>query len=224
MRQRRVQLSRYLQQCDVNREIYRDFMLQALIHRFSAELDHVSALPSAHPERLFTHWLSMALELAVFHPPYHFDGDIPRYDHRDAGRCFAHLMLKLRQGLFIVREEYAIPLPLTQRMPGLSVTTLPNLEMARNFDFILAVQGDFGSDEQFAHFLAQIKIAPTGRINDVVQLQLPGIPLNVMTQAPKQLVELHGWQYIALETKVRYGRRLKKPAPLLSILAASSPA
>ncbi|QWA11542.1 type VI secretion system baseplate subunit TssK [Sodalis ligni] len=199
LRQRRRQLSRYIQQCDGNREIYRDFMLQSLIHRFSAELDHVSALPSVHPERLFAHWLSMALELTVCHPPYYFDGDIPRYNHRDAGRCFSNLMLKLRQGLFIAREEYAISLPLTNQMPGLSVATLPHPEMVRNFDFILAVQGDFGSDEQFAHFLAQIKIAPTGRINDVVQLQLPGISLNVMTQAPKQLVGLHGWQYIALD-------------------------
>lgn len=201
LRQRRSQLSRYLQQCDGCRETVADLQLLALIHRFSAQAEHALTLPLLHPEQLFGQWLPFALELTAFRVPYTLEGEVPCYDHRDAGRCFSRLMLLLRQGLCIILQENAIPLPLTKRISGLSVATLPDLHMAQSFDFILAVDADLRSDGQFAHLLAQIKIAPASRIRDLVQLQLPGIPLQCLAQAPKQLTVQPGWSYIQLESK-----------------------
>jgi type VI secretion system protein ImpJ len=210
LRQRRLQLSRYLQQCDSRRETIADLQLLALINRFSAQAEHALTLPHIHPEQLFAQWLPFALELTAFRAPYTLEGDVPLYDHRDAGRCFSRLMLLLRQGLCIILQENAIPLPLTKRITGLSVATLPDLEMAQTFDFILAVDADLRSDGQFAHFLAQIKIAPASRIRDLVQLQLPGIPLQCLAQAPKQLALQPGWSYIQLESKGALWQEVEK--------------
>jgi len=201
LRQRRQQLGRHLpRREDVRDMAASELMLLALMHRFSATVDHQLALPRVHPERLFAEWLPFALELTVYRPPHGFDGAIPRYDHRDLGACFDGLMATLRQGLFIVFEETAIALPLTKQMPGLQVTTLPDREMLDRFDFILAVATELRSESQLASFLAQIKIAPTCRIGDLVQLQLPGIPLVPLPQAPRQLPFQEGCSYFALES------------------------
>ncbi|WP_331121454.1 type VI secretion system baseplate subunit TssK [Acerihabitans sp.] len=186
LQQRRLRLGRRLQQRDEGRDMAADLMLQALIHRFSAGVDHLMRAPGAHPERLFAAWLPFALELAVYRAPHAFEGDIPVYDHEDIGGCFHALMSLLRQGLFIALEDSAISLPLTEKMPGLTVATLPDKEMPDRFEFVLVVAG-LESGAQSNAFLAQIKIAPACRIRDVVQLQLPGIPLRPLAQAPRQL-------------------------------------
>ncbi|TKI04329.1 type VI secretion system baseplate subunit TssK [Martelella alba] len=199
LRQRRRQLGRYLQQCAGGRETAVDLHLLGLIHRFGAIAEHTLTLPRLHPERLFAEWLPFALELAVSRPPYQFEGDMPRYDHLDIGGAFGRLMMRLRQGLFFILQENAVPLALTRQMPGLSVAVLPESGMIGNYDFVLAVQADLRTDDASAHFLAQVKIAPAGRIRDLVQLQLPGITLRCLFQAPRQLAAQPGWSYIELQ-------------------------
>ncbi|WP_413721608.1 type VI secretion system baseplate subunit TssK [Sodalis sp. RH24] len=198
LQQRRQRLGRQLQQRDEGHNRAADLMLQALIHRFSARVDHLLHAPRVHPERLFSAWLPFALELAVYRAPHVFAGDIPVYDHADIGGCFGLLMSLLRQGLFIALEDSAIPLPLTEKMPGLSVATLPDKEMPDRFDFVLRV-AELEGGAQTSAFLAQIKIAPACCIRDVVQLQLPGIPLRPLAQAPRQLPSRTGANCFALE-------------------------
>ncbi|NDL64387.1 type VI secretion system baseplate subunit TssK [Enterobacteriales bacterium SAP-6] len=199
LQQRRQRLGRHLQRREEGRDMTAaDLMLQALLHRFSARVSHLLHAPRVHPERLFAEWLPFALELAIYRAPHAFEGDIPRYDHADTGGCFEALMSLLRQGLFIALEESAIPLPLTERMPGLNLATLPDKAMLDRFDFVLAV-GELAAGAPMSAFLAQIKIAPVCRIRDVVQLQLPGIPLRPLPQAPRQLPLRKGASYFALE-------------------------
>ncbi len=199
LHQRRQQLSRHLQRWEEGRgTVATDLLLLALVHRFSARVSHLLDLPCVHPERLFAEWLPFALELAVYRPPHTFGGDLPHYDHGDIGRCFGELMAMLRQGLFIMLEESAIALPLTKRMPGLQVTTLPDRDMFNQFDFILVVDAELKSDALSTGFLAQIKIAPACRISDLVQLQLPGIPLHRLPLAPRQLPCREGCCYFQL--------------------------
>ncbi len=201
LRQRRQQFGRYVPRREEVKDMdASELMLLTLIHRFSAMVDHQLALPRVHPERLFAEWLPFALELAVYRPPHSFGGEIPRYDHCDIGQSFDSLMATLRQGLFIVFEENAIALPLAQQMPGLQVTTLPDRDMLDRFDFILVAAAELKSETQLASFLAQIKIAPACRIGDLVQLQLPGIPLLRLPQAPRQLPFQEGCSYFALES------------------------
>jgi len=211
LRQRRQQLGRYVPRREEIRDMAAsELMLLALIHRFSATVDHQLTLPRVHPERLFAEWLPFALELAVYRSPHNFEGDIPRYDHRDIGQCFEGLMATLRQGLFIVFEENAIALPLTKQMPGLQATTLPDRDMLERFDFILVVAAELKSESQLASFLAQIKIAPACRIGDLVQLQLPGIPLLRLTQAPRQLPFQDECSYFAVESGGVLWQQLRK--------------
>lgn len=200
LQQRRQRLGRHLQRREEGRDpAAADLMLQALIHRFSARVNHLLYAPRVHPERLFAEWLPFALELAVYRAPHAFEGNIPAYGHNDLGGCFDALMALLRQGLFIALEESAIPLPLTERMPGLNVATLPDKEMLDRFDFILVVD-ELEDGTMMSAFLAQIKIAPVCRIRDVVQLQLPGIPLRPLAQAPRQLPCRKGASCFTLES------------------------
>lgn len=213
LRQRRQQFGRHVPLREEGRDtMAAHLMLAALIHRFSASVSHQLAVPTLHPQRLFAEWLPFALELAVYRPPHGFDGDIPCYDHQDPGRCFGTLMGLLRQGLFLVLEENAIALTLTRQMPGLQVTTLPDRDMFERFDFILAVQAELKSEAQLSGFLAQVKIAPSCRISDLVQLQLPGIPLRRLPLAPHQLPYQEGWSYFGLEAGGGLWQQLVKTA------------
>lgn len=208
LQQRRQQLGRHLQRREEQRDrVTVNLLLQGIIHRFSAGVNHLLHAPRIHPERLFAEWLPFALELATCRAPYVFAGDMPTYDHTNIGRCFDVLMSLLRQGLFISLEDNASMLPLTERMPGLHLATLPDNALLEQYDFILEVDG-LAEGAPTSAFLAQIKIASVCRIRDVVQLQLPGIPLHALPQAPQALKRETTARYFTLEQSGDLWRQL----------------
>ncbi|WP_395479956.1 type VI secretion system baseplate subunit TssK [Candidatus Curculioniphilus buchneri] len=201
--QRCQKMTRYLQKCGLGQETTSKLHLLNLLYRFSATVEHTLTLPRIHPERLFAEWIPFALELAVSQPPYECKDHTPRYDHKNIGGSFIDLMMLLRKGLCFILEENIVSLTLRQQMPGFNIATLPESGMYQNYDFVLAVQDNFKNKETAVHFLAQIKISATHCIHDLVQLQLPGLPLCYLSQAPKQLAHQPGWSYILLkETSV----------------------
>ena len=50
-------------------------------------------------------------------------------------------------------------------------------------------------------FPTQVKLGPVERIRDLVNLQLPGIPLHPLPVAPRQIPYHAGFNYFELETR-----------------------
>ncbi|WP_380180321.1 type VI secretion system baseplate subunit TssK [Kalamiella sp. sgz302252] len=184
----------------LNRADFADFMLLALVNRHIGLLAHLRELPQLHPETLFCHWLSLATELKSYLPQRICEAErLPVYLHQDLEACFSELILLLRQGLSIVIEENATQLRLEDRSHGLNVATVPDANMIRECNFVLAVKADVPDEMLLANFPAQMKVAPVAKIRDLVQLQLPGITLHAMPAVPPQIPWHAGYSYFRLE-------------------------
>ncbi|SDK15984.1 type VI secretion system protein ImpJ [Pseudomonas delhiensis] len=177
-----------------------DFLLLQLINRHLGQVSHAISLASLHPERLFADWLALAGELATFTPRRMLSaGELPVYDHDDLAGCFGRLQLLLRQGLSVIHEDSALQIPIVERSHGLSVASLANPAMLDDFGFVLAARADLPAESLRTHLPAQLKVAPVQRIRDLVQLQLPGIALQPMPVAPRQIPYHSGFTYFEIE-------------------------
>ncbi|HEK1094936.1 TPA: type VI secretion system baseplate subunit TssK [Proteus mirabilis] len=200
-----------------------DFMMLQLINRYVGITHHFHQSKQLHPERIFSSWLSLACELMTFSPARRVGNSLPIYDHDNLAVCFEALMKLLRQGLSIVFEENAIQLPLVERSHGLHIATIPYAEMLNEFGFIIAVNADVPADILRTHFPAQLKIAPVNSIRDLVQLQLPGIGLNSMSVAPRQLPYHAGYSYFELENSGELWKKMSQSGAFALHLAGNFP-
>ncbi|BET96736.1 type VI secretion system baseplate subunit TssK [Xenorhabdus taiwanensis] len=224
LEQRRQQISqRLLQLGRYNDSEIMDFLLLSLLNRYSGQMNHMQNLSLLHPERLFNEWLQFATELATFSQRRVPEGNLPLYDHDNLTQCFNQLMFQLRQGLSIILEEHAIQLPLTEYSHGLNIATLPNTNMIHTFSFILAIHADVANDMLMNKFPAQMKIAPIGRIRELVQLQLPGISLRSMPSVPRQIPWHSGYVYFELEKEGDLWKQMEKSSGFALHLAGEFP-
>lgn len=177
-----------------------DFLMLACINRqepLYAQLRQTSLL---HPRDFYFHAVSLAGDLSTFadrrRPP-----PLPAYLHDDPARCFQPLMDSLRQLLSMVMEQTAIPIDLQDRKYGLRVALIPDLELQRHAQFVLAVAAQLPGDALRARFPTQVKIGTVEKIRDLVQLQLPGVGLRALPVAPRQIPFHAGYTYFELETR-----------------------
>lgn len=224
LEQRRQQISqRLLQLGRYNDSEIMDFLLLSLLNRYSGQVSHMRNLSLLHPERLFSEWLQFATELATFSQRRVPEENLPLYDHGNLTQCFNQLMFQLRQGLSIILEEQAIQLPLTEYSHGLNIATLPDANMIYQFSFILAVHTDVANEILISNFPAQMKIAPVGRIRELVQLQLPGISLRAMPSVPRQIPWHSGYVYFELEKEGELWKQMQKSSGFALHLAGEFP-
>ncbi|WP_446469175.1 type VI secretion system baseplate subunit TssK [Xenorhabdus stockiae] len=224
LEQRRQQISqRLLQLGRHNDSEIMDFLLLSLVNRYSGQVNHANNLSLLHPERLFSEWLQFATELATFSQGRVPDENLPLYDHDNLTLSFNQLMFHLRQGLSIILEEHAIQLPLTEYSHGLNIATLPNANMVNTFSFILAVHAETTNETLMSHFPAQMKIAPVGRIRELVQLQLPGIAIRALPSVPRQIPWHSGYVYFELEKEGDLWKQMDKAGGFALHLAGDFP-
>jgi type VI secretion system protein ImpJ len=177
-----------------------DFLLLQVCNRVEPLLAHLRQSPVLHPEALYAVLLSLAGDLSTFgerrRPP-----DYPAYQHDDLQRCFRPVVADLRQSLSMVLEQTAIPIELQDRKYGVRVAIVPDVELQRSAQFVLAVNAQIPSEQIRARFPAQIKIGPAEKIRDLVNLQLPGVPVRPLPVAPRQIPYHAGFNYFELETR-----------------------
>ena len=177
-----------------------DFLLLQVVNRFQPLFAHLQRLPVLHPERLYDLCLGLAGELSSFRDkrrPMNY----PEYRHDDLATCFRAVMADLRQSLSMVLEQSAIPIDLQDRNRGLRVAIVPDVELQRTAQFVLAVNAQMPGDALRARFPTQVKIGPAERIRDLVNLQLPGVTLRALPVAPRQIPFHAGFTYFELETR-----------------------
>ncbi|WP_077037800.1 type VI secretion system baseplate subunit TssK [Pelomonas sp. KK5] len=177
-----------------------DFLLLQTINRAEPLMAQWRQTSILHPKDLYFGAVQLAGELSTFgerrRPP-----ELPAYVHDDPQRCFTPLMLSLRQSLTMVMEQTAVPIELQDRKYGIRVAMISDVEMQRNAQFVLAVAAQLPGDALRARFPTQVKIGTVERIRDLVNLQLPGVPLRPLPVAPRQIPYHAGYNYFELETR-----------------------
>jgi type VI secretion system protein ImpJ len=75
--------------------------------------------------------------------------------------------------------------------------------------FVLAVRSDMPTEELRKRFPAQLKIGPSQKLVELVNLQLPGIALQPIPVAPRQLPYHAGFVYFELDQSSELWAQLK---------------
>jgi type VI secretion system protein ImpJ len=175
-----------------------DFLWLKTINRFEPLFAHLSSTVPLHPERLYAECLQLAGELCTLTREGRRPVAYPTYRHDDLAGSFGPVMADIRRSLSMVLERNAIPIDLIDKGFGLRVASVPDLDLLRSARFVLAAKAQLPSEHLQALLPTLTKIGPVERIRDLVNLNLPGIPLLNLPVAPRQLPFHAGFLYFEL--------------------------
>ncbi|CAB5673248.1 Uncharacterized protein conserved in bacteria [Delftia tsuruhatensis] len=200
-----------------------DFMMLNIINRWQPKIAHLRDHQILHPERIYGHLLELAGELSTFTRESRRPIAYPVYDHDEPSACFEAVVNDIRRSLSMVLEQNAIPIELHERQYGVRVGVIPDLNLVKQASFVLAVFADLPTDVVRTRFPTQVKIGPVEKIRDLVNLHLPGVKLNPMPIAPRELPYHANYNYFQLDTTNELWDQLQRSSGVAMHVAGDFP-
>jgi len=191
-----------------------DFMLLQVINRYEPLFRHLETLPSFHPEALYATCLQMAGELSTFVSLGKRPSDYPVYDHEDLAGCFEPLMAELREALTKVMMETAINIELKRKRGDVYKADVPDRSLFDDAYWVLAIKADMPTEEIRTLLPQQAKIGTTDQIANLVKLQIPGVAMSTLPQAPREIPFHAGFQYFELDRRGDMWKQIRESAAL----------
>ena len=201
-----------------------DFMMLQVLNRSEPLFRQHASAPNAHPMTLFADCLQLAGELSTFASAARRPPEFPLYQHDDLRACFTPVIDELRKMLSVVLEQNAVQIELVDRKHGVRTAIVKDLELARSAVFVMAVSAQMPHEQLRQVFVAQTKVGPVDRIRDLVNLQLPGVVLQPLPVAPRQLPFHAGYFYFELERGSDLWRQFEQSGNLALHIAGDFPA
>jgi type VI secretion system protein ImpJ len=202
---------------------FADFLMLQAINRYQPVLAHFSTMGDVHPERLFQVCAEAAGELATFTATSKRPPKLPAYRHERLRESFDPVIAALRESLSRVMVQSAIAIPIEPRRFGIHVAIVSDRSLYGSAVFILAARADLPSEELRRRFPAQLKIGPAEKIGDLVRLQLPGVPVNAVPVAPRQIPYHAGFAYFELDQTDTMWDQLKDSGGIAMHVAGEFP-
>ena len=191
-----------------------DFLLLMAVNRYEPLVAHLTRVSNLHPESLYSLLLEIAGELATFSAKEKRPPAFPGYRHDQLKETLEPVMASLRQSLSMVFERTATPIPLEERKYGIKVAMIADRSLLAEAMFVLAVNADVPDEALRRGLPAQIKIGPVEKIRELVNRALPGIGIDPLPVAPRQIPFHAGVTYFALDTKGPFWKELDKSGGL----------
>src|SRR5579859_1439618 len=176
-----------------------DFLLLQAVNGWQTLLAHVANSGNIHPEALYSHLVKMAGEFATFTDAHRRPGTYPAYRHDDLQRSLAPVMADIRRSLSAVLEQTAIRIPLQERRHGVRVGAIQDRSLLSGSSFVLVVEADVPADTLRRSFTSTVKIGAVEHIRELVNVALPGIEVNALPVAPRQMPFIAGATYFELD-------------------------
>ena len=186
-----------------------DFLMLQIINRYEPVVAHLAGSPALHPEDLYRLTLEITGELSTLTAASRRPPQFPTYRHDSLRASFEPVITALRACLSVVMEQNAIPIPLAHKKFGISVGGVADQSLFDSAAFVLAARADVPAEDLRRRFPSQLKIGPVEKIRDLVNLQLPGIGLQAMAVAPRQIPYHAGFAYFELDRSNELWRALK---------------
>lgn len=200
-----------------------DFLLLQTVNRYEPVLTYYTRTSLLHPECLFITCLQLAGELSTFSRENRRVPSYPEYLHDNLEKTFTPLIDDLRRSLSMVLHRSAILIDLQDRKFGVRVAIISDQDLLKSASFVLAVNAQVSPEVLRTRFPSQVKIGPVERIRDLVNLQLPGIPLRAMPVAPRQIPFHAGFNYFELERGGELWDQLQRSGGMAMHIAGEFP-
>jgi type VI secretion system protein ImpJ len=189
-----------------------DILTLAIINGQEVLFDHFAAVRGAHPIEAFQAMLQLTGQLATFSSLRRKPADLPVYRHDQLEESFAPLLERLREFLTVVTERNAIPLELQQRGYGIVTSIIADRSLFQDSRFVLTASASIPTETLRSQLPTQMKIGSVEQIRDLVNLQLPGVPMRALPVAPPELPFLQNGVYFELDQSAELWRNLTTSA------------
>ncbi len=187
-----------------------DFLFLQVINRNEPLFKHLSRLRNLHPIDLYQHMIALAGELSTIAKHDHRPDDMPHYQHDNLANCFAPIMANLRTSLNWVPDLRAVSLPLEQHKYGIQTSTVHDKTLLQDAEFVIAVNASIPEEDLRSNFPKQTTIATVETLRDLVMTHTPGITLQAMPVAPRQIPFHSGFTYFKLDKNNKLWKQLEQ--------------
>jgi type VI secretion system protein ImpJ len=187
-----------------------DLLTLAILNGHESQLECLASTPGAHPAELFQCLRQLVAQLATFSEGRRPPADLPVYRHDDIEGAMAPLIDRLREFLIVVIERNAVPLELQQRGYGIMTSIVADRTLFQDSRFVLVAGASMPAEVLRSQLPPQMKVGPVEQIRDLVNLQLPGIPLRALPVAPPELPFLQNAVYFELDQSAELWRNLAR--------------
>jgi type VI secretion system protein ImpJ len=200
-----------------------DFLMLQVINRLEPVFAHHAESGAVHPEALFRLCVGAAGELSTFTATARRPPAFPAYRHERLRESFDPVVIALRASLSAVLEQRAIPIPLESKKFGIWVGVVADRSLYATAAFVLAARADLPAEELRRRFPSQVKVGPVERIRELVNLQLPGVPVTPVPVAPRQIPYHAGFAYFELDQSNELWAQLKDSGGVAMQVAGEFP-
>jgi type VI secretion system protein ImpJ len=200
-----------------------DFLMLQAVNRYEPVIAQLAADGHVHPEDLHRLLLEITGDLSTLTTTARRPAPLAAYRHDALRESFDSVIVALRTLLSVVLEQNAVPIPIAQKKYGISIASVFDRSLFDEAVFVLAARADVPAEEFRKLFPVQMKIGPAERIRDLVNLQLPGVPVRDMAVAPRQIPYHAGFVYFELDRTGEMWRTLKSSGALALHLAGEFP-
>ncbi|MEL1266372.1 type VI secretion system baseplate subunit TssK [Pseudoxanthomonas putridarboris] len=176
-----------------------DFNLLQALNRMHPLFQHLARSRHLHPEELYRAFCQACGELVTFTDEGRLPAEYPAYQHENLRESFRTLEETLRRTLSTVLQPRAVSIPIIKQKFGVLSAAVQDRRLIENAEFILAVRARMPLERLRQVFVQQAKLASIEKINSLVNLQLPGIPLIPLPVAPRHLPYHAGFTYFQLD-------------------------
>ncbi|MGS0742986.1 type VI secretion system baseplate subunit TssK [Glaciimonas sp. GG7] len=176
-----------------------EYLLLQVLNRYEPLLDHIRQISETSPVELYRQLTMLAGELSTFvRPQSRRPMTAPGYDHKSLYGSIKPLVDDIHHLLNQVLVRGAQSISLTEQAHGIhTAAMLPN-ELADYASLVLAVSAQMPADVLSQKFVAQTKISPPQRLQELIRSHLPGLILNALPIPPRQIPFNAGYVYFEL--------------------------
>jgi type VI secretion system protein ImpJ len=185
-----------------------DFLMLQTLNRHAPILNNLDQTEILAPFELYERFIGLIGDMSTFIKADKLVPELPIYQHNKLTEMFSSLIEELRQIFSVVLEQNSLNIPLQEKQYGISIGVIADKTLFSSASFILAVTADISTEELRTYFQAQVKIGAIEQIKELVNVQLPGIQLNNLAVAPREIPYQRNYIYYELIQNGEYWNAL----------------
>lgn len=177
----------------------KDWLLLQIVNRHYLALELLTGRAYEDPYRLFELISIATSELATYTLKSHRVEAPVCFARNKLAECFSLLFEQYVAAMNIIKDATAIKLPLNNQSKGVwECNVEPNLRQYQRW--VLMVSLAALDSKSIPYLVGHLKVAPKGYAPDIVSLQVSGLPLKLLSIAPRELPDVIDAVYFELDT------------------------
>lgn len=185
-----------------------DISLLQTLNKYLTILSELAERPCLHPYTLYRSYQLLLAELGTYYQEKRTAIKLPVYDHLALQKCFAIAGKHFTEILQLKFEHQANQLQLRKDDQKLYHAVFENSQAINSSEIILGLR--VADKEQREQLASLVKVASDRQINDIINLQLSGIPYKPLDLVPPQLPYYEDMLYLRLQKRGEHWVALSK--------------